>query len=465
MIYYIGLGTNIGDLYQNLENVIINISNIKALRILKKSSFHKTQPWGKTDQSDFLNAVIMIETDIEPINLLMIFKNIETEMGKNIKEKWGPRIIDIDILFCDDITMNNENLTIPHPYLHEREFVLLPMIEIASDFIHPVFNLSIKDVFKRYIYTKNFKNKKIIVAGDLMLDHYLFGNVERISPEAPVPIVDIKQQEYRLGGAANVVNNIHSLSATPIVVGLTGVDSYSDILINHLNKKGITTEYIIKDNTRPTTVKSRIFASGQQIMRYDQEQRQDVSEKIEIMIIEALENSIDKADAIILEDYNKGLLTPKIIEYAIEKANKKEIPITVDPKFKNFFLYKNCTVFKPNFNELQKNLNIDIVDDDSLKIAAKNLFAKISPKYLIITLGERGLMLFDKTDNIMHIPTFAKEVFDVSGAGDTVISVLTLCLAAGEDIKNAATIANKAAGIVCGKMGIHPITINEIFAL
>ncbi|MCL2063103.1 MAG: D-glycero-beta-D-manno-heptose-7-phosphate kinase [Candidatus Cloacimonetes bacterium] len=309
---------------------------------------------------------------------------------------------------------------------------------------------------------EGFKEKKIAVIGDLMIDHYLWGQVERISPEAPVPIVDIYKQDFCLGGAANVVNNIISLKAMPVVIGLIGDDNYSEILLSLFKEKNIRTDFIIKDNSRPTTVKSRIFASAQQVMRYDQEQKNDISECIENSILKNIDSALENADALLIEDYNKGLLTSKIIRKAIYKANELKIPVTVDPKFKNFFEYQYCTVFKPNFNELQKNLNIEILDDESLNVAAYELFKRINPDHLIITLGEKGLKIFDKNNNVSHIPTFAKEVFDVSGAGDTVISVLTLCLSVGLDIKTSAIIANHAAGAVCGKRGIHPATVNDI---
>ena len=314
-------------------------------------------------------------------------------------------------------------------------------------------------------YLDSFREKKIVVIGDLMLDHYLWGQVERISPEAPVPVVDVNRQEFRLGGAANVVNNITSLGATPLVIGLVGNDMFADTLADIFKQNGIETKHIIKDENRPTTVKSRIFASGQQVIRFDTEERHDIASEIEQKVIEKLDLAIKEADAVIIEDYNKGLLTPKVITHAINIANKKQIPITVDPKFKNFFAYENSTVFKPNFVELQKNLNIEIKSESDLHKAAGELFERIKPKYLVITLGEKGLMIFEKEKETIQIPTFAKEVFDVSGAGDTVISVLTLCLSIGLDIKTSAIIANHAAGAVCGKRGIHPATREDVLGM
>jgi len=308
------------------------------------------------------------------------------------------------------------------------------------------------------------KKKKIVVIGDLMLDHYLWGQVERISPEAPVPIVDIKKQEFRLGGASNVVNNLISLGANPFVIGLIGKDTNADYLVHILQQHQVKTSYLVVDDSRPTTVKSRIFASSQQVIRYDIEEKKDISLEIEKKILEQLLIIIPQADAVLLEDYNKGLLTEKIILKAIELANQFKIPITVDPKYKNFFTYQNCTVFKPNFVELQKNMGIDINNDQELLTAAKELYQRVKPLYLIITLGDRGLIVLDNHQEITRIPTFAQEVFDVSGAGDTVISALTLCLAAKLDIRTSAIIANHAAGAVCGKRGIHAVTPEDIIA-
>jgi rfaE bifunctional protein kinase chain/domain len=304
--------------------------------------------------------------------------------------------------------------------------------------------------------------KKIAVLGDLMLDQYLWGSADRISAEAPIPVVDIKNREYRLGGAANVVNNIYSMNAEPIVIGLLGCDNYATEMIDILKKMKIKTDFILQDKARHTTLKTRIFSSNHQMLRYDLENREDISQALENKLNYMITMALEKADALIIEDYNKGLLTPKIIKHAIKTARKKQIPITVDPKFNHFFEYIDAVVFKQNFLELQKNLNIEIKDDNDLKNAATELFKRINPEYLVITLGEKGLKIYDKHINETHIPTFAKEVFDVSGAGDTVISVLTLCLTLGLDIKTSAILANHAAGAVCGKKGIHPATIEDV---
>lgn len=315
-------------------------------------------------------------------------------------------------------------------------------------------------VIKKII--SQFSERRIAVIGDMMLDHYLWGTVDRISAEAPVPVVDIKKEEYRLGGAANVVHNLTSLNSKADVYGVCGNDKYSEQLNLLFKEIEVNSAFIINDETRPTTLKTRVIASQQQIVRCDFEKREDIGKVIEDELIALLTANIKSYDAIILEDYNKGLLSKELIKKTIELAVQNNIPITVDPKFKNFFEYKNCTVFKPNLLELQKNLGLEITNHQELINAAKALFDRVTPEYLIITRGEKGLIIFDKELNQFEIPTFAREVFDVSGAGDTVISVLTLCLACGCHIQDAAIIANHAAGAVCGKIGIAPASIKDI---
>ncbi|HOQ80847.1 MAG TPA: D-glycero-beta-D-manno-heptose-7-phosphate kinase [Candidatus Cloacimonadota bacterium] len=316
--------------------------------------------------------------------------------------------------------------------------------------------MEVKKVFKK------FAKQKIAVIGDLMLDHYLWGTVDRISPEAPVPVVDIKREEYRLGGAANVISNITSLNAIADAYGICGQDKYAEILENLLDEIGVNKKFIIADHSRPTTLKSRIMAGHQQVTRCDFEKRHYLSEEVENKLLEKLEENVNSYSAIILEDYNKGLLSERIITETIKLAQKHNIPVTVDPKFINFFNYKEVDVFKPNLNELQKNLGIEIHSEDQLRNAAKEIFQRINPKYLVVTRGEKGLIIFNRKMEEYIIPTFAREVFDVSGAGDTMISVLTICLACNCDIKEAAIIANHASGAVCGKIGISPVTQKDI---
>jgi len=315
---------------------------------------------------------------------------------------------------------------------------------------------------KTEAFFQKFMEKKIVVLGDLMLDYYLYGVIERISPEAPVPIVDIKNYQQSMGGAANVANNVLSLTAMPLVVGIVGKDGGGEIILQDMKDAQMGVDYIISDKDRPTTMKNRILVAQQQIIRFDAEVTTDISADLEKQVMKNIDLALKDADALIIEDYNKGLLTPKVIKHAINKAKSKGIIITVDPKHKNFFEYKDVTVFKPNVSELQKILNVTITTDDDLQNAAKTVFERINPKYLVVTLGEKGLKIFDKTGRILNVPTYAREVYDVSGAGDTVIAALTLCLSVGQDIHMSAIVANHAAGIVCGKRGVHPATIDEI---
>ncbi|HNX00356.1 MAG TPA: D-glycero-beta-D-manno-heptose-7-phosphate kinase [Candidatus Cloacimonadota bacterium] len=307
-----------------------------------------------------------------------------------------------------------------------------------------------------------FKKKKILVIGDIMLDHYIHGSVDRISPEAPVPVLEVKREEYRLGGSANVAENLITLGAEVCIIGIVGNDQPGKQILKQLKGKKIDTQGVFVSEERPTTVKTRIIANQQQIVRIDKEKHEDIPSSMEKTILGKVISLINTYDAVIMEDYNKGLLTEHMIESIISLCNKSKKLVAVDPKFKNFFAYRNCTVFKPNFSELQKNLGIMIETEDQFQEAVAKLEERIKAKYLIITRGEKGLTVFSKGSKVVSIPTFAREIFDVSGAGDTVISTLTLGLAAGCDIETAALIANHAAGVVCGKIGTSVAKSNEI---
>ncbi len=309
---------------------------------------------------------------------------------------------------------------------------------------------------------KNFTQKNILVLGDIMLDHYIWGRVERISPEAPVPVLDMQREEFRLGGAANVAMNLKALGANVHLCGVIGDDVAGSQVSSLLLKQGILSEAVVIDKKRFTTKKTRIGAVTQQIIRIDFEDRIDISAKLEKQIIKAINRLIPAMDAIIIEDYNKGLLTQTVIEETIKIAKKHKKLIAVDPKQKNFFMYKNVDVFKPNYAEMQKNLGLIFETEAEFDKQARLLKEKIKCNNLVITRGEKGLYVYTDGNKVHHIPTFAREVFDVSGAGDTVISALTLALCEGCEISLAAIIANHAAGIVCSKIGTATVTIEEI---
>ena len=312
---------------------------------------------------------------------------------------------------------------------------------------------------------KGFEGKRIAVIGDMMLDGYFWGDVKRISPEAPVPVLEVEDEFFRFGGAANVAYNILTLGGIPVPVGVIGNDNYGNIFSSLLKEKNIEGSGIIIDNDRPTTTKTRVIANSQHVVRIDKESKAYISNKIESKISSYLESTIDKLDGIILQDYNKGILTPSLISKIITLANKKNIMITVDPKFDNFFEYKNVTVFKPNKKETETVLGIRIKDDKDISSAGKNLLHKLNSEYVLLTLGEEGIAVFEKGDKERRMPTKARKVADVSGAGDTVISTLTIGLAAGANIYEACFLANYAAGIVCGEVGIVPIEKEKLFEI
>jgi len=310
---------------------------------------------------------------------------------------------------------------------------------------------------------KGFDGKRIAVIGDMMLDGYFWGDVKRISPEAPVPVLEVEDEFFRFGGAANVAYNILTLGGIPIPVGVIGNDTYGQIFSSLLKEKKIDSAGIVIDNERPTTTKTRVIANNQHVVRIDKESKAYINNHIESKILYFIESEVNKIDGIILQDYNKGILTPSLISKIISIANKKNILITVDPKFDNFFEYKNVTVFKPNRKETETVLGIRIKSDKDISSAGRNLLQKLNSKYVLLTLGEGGIAVFEKGDKERRMPTKAIKVADVSGAGDTVISTLTIGLAAGADIYEACFLANYAAGIVCGEVGIVPIEKDLLF--
>lgn len=308
-----------------------------------------------------------------------------------------------------------------------------------------------------------FNGKRIAVVGDLMLDSYYWGNVNRISPEAPVPVVEIESESLRLGGAANVANNIKALGGIPILFGVVGVDQNGTKLENIATENGFDIAGIVQDNDRPTTVKTRVIANGQHVVRIDKEVKKDISKKIYTDLLNKLNSNILNIDGIILEDYNKGVLCHEMIKGAIEIANKHKKMISVDPKFNNFFEYKNVGVFKPNRKEAEEALGMRLHDTQSVEIAGEKLLSALNAESILITRGELGMSIFSKKENIHHLPTTARKVADVSGAGDTVISTLTMVLSTGASLLEAAAIANTAGGIVCGEVGIVPIVKEELY--
>ena len=300
----------------------------------------------------------------------------------------------------------------------------------------------------------------IAVIGDVMIDKYIWGKISRISPEAPVPVVEVETQTQRLGGAANVANNVQSLGCSPLLIGVAGEDDEYQQLKDILEKQKCSTEGIVSDASRSTTVKTRVIAHHQHVVRIDHEKTHDIDEKTEQKILSLLEQQIKSLDAIILEDYNKGLITASLIEKVIALARKHDTVITVDPKFNHFLQYKHVTLFKPNKKETEEALGIRITTEQDVVNAGKKLLDTLKAENVLLTRSEHGMSLFERNGTVTHIPTKARKVADVSGAGDTVIATMTAFLAAGATAQEAASLANTAGGIVCGEVGIVPIDVN-----
>ncbi len=305
------------------------------------------------------------------------------------------------------------------------------------------------------------KGKSIAVIGDVMLDRYFWGTVSRISPEAPVPVIDVENESFHLGGAANVAQNLKSLGIEPLLCGVIGNDNSGKSFVEISNNLGINSEGLYIDDKRPTTVKTRIIGNNQQIARIDREVRADISYKGLEYIISKL-SKINNLAGIILEDYNKGAVTHQLIISVIEFALKNNIPIYVDPKKDNFMLYKGVTVFKPNRKEAAEAIGLTLRTKDDIIEAGKKLLEMLNCKNVLITLGAEGMMLFENSGAISSVPTKARHVADVSGAGDTAIATMAASLAGNASIKEAAALANNASGIVCEKPGIVSIEINEL---
>lgn len=321
-----------------------------------------------------------------------------------------------------------------------------------------------KFTLKKLSQLKNsFEGRNVAVVGDMMLDGYFWGAVKRISPEAPVPIVEVDDEFFRFGGAANVALNIIKLGGTPFPIGVLGTDNDAKTFMKLLQTNEIDAEGIFADSSRPTTVKVRVIAHNHHLVRIDRESKEYINEKLRKQLFAYLQFNINKFDAIILQDYNKGVLSPQFIKSIIQLANEKNKIITVDPKFDNFFSYKDVTVFKPNRKETEDALGLRINNDEQISKAGKILLQKLRSKYLLLTLGEKGISLFQNGVKEKRIQTKARNVADVSGAGDTVIATLTMALAAGAKIEEAAYLANFAGGLVCEESGIVPIELENLF--
>jgi len=307
---------------------------------------------------------------------------------------------------------------------------------------------------------ENFNKFNVLIVGDVMIDTYFLGKVDRISPEAPVPIIARSNIESRLGGAGNVLINIKSLGANPILCSVIGNDEKSKLLLSLLDKRKVSKEGIICDDSRITTVKTRIIGDNQHLLRVDEEITSNISKALENKLVEKIDNILNnnKIDAIIFQDYDKGVITPFIINKIVKLSQIKSIPTLVDPKKRNFMQFKGVTMFKPNFKEFVEGLKLDIEKSNfnELHNAAQKLQKEHDIQTIMITLSELGVYI-SKNGSFHQIPAEIRAIADVSGAGDTVISTASLCLAAGIPINDIAKISNLAGGIVCESVGVVPI--------
>ncbi len=292
-----------------------------------------------------------------------------------------------------------------------------------------------------------------------MLDIYLIGDVDRISPEAPVPVVRVQERKRALGGAANVAQNVIAFGGKCALVCAIGPDASGDAVIEMFEEVGADVGSLIRVS-RATTTKTRVTARSQQLLRFDEEDDSDLTGSDEEHLKQAITKTIATADALILEDYNKGVLTPGVIRHSISEAQKRGIPIVVDPKYKHFFAYKGSTIFKPNRRELESALGASV--DINNSAALPDVLRELEVEHLLLTLGEKGMVLISKDGEIGRIPTTAREVYDVVGAGDTVTAYLAGVMAAGGSVAEAAIISNFAAGVEVGKLGAATVSPAEV---
>ncbi|HYB20575.1 MAG TPA: D-glycero-beta-D-manno-heptose-7-phosphate kinase [Thermodesulfobacteriota bacterium] len=307
-----------------------------------------------------------------------------------------------------------------------------------------------------------FKNARLMVIGDLMVDEYIWGSVSRISPEAPVPVVSVTSESLRLGGAGNVVNNIHSLGGKVLIGGVVGNDEMGRKIVQDLHKMGIETKGIVVEPDWITTVKTRIIAHNQQVVRYDREIVRPIRPEALQKILSLLEDRINGLDAVLISDYGKGVICPDLVERVRSLALGAGKIISVDPKVKNFPLFQRVTIITPNHHEAGQAAGRWIQTEEDLMQVGRQLLDQLQSNAILITRGEKGMTLFQDTGEITNIPTMAQEVFDVTGAGDTVISVLTMALAVGANPKQAALLSNYAAGIVVGEVGTATLKASEL---
>lgn len=308
----------------------------------------------------------------------------------------------------------------------------------------------------------SIRGRAVIVFGDVMLDEFVWGDVTRISPEAPVPVVDVRRESVRLGGAANVVANLRALGVEALLVGIIGRDRAGERVRAELREADANDELLVVDATRPTTTKTRIIAHSQLVVRTDRELRAPVTAEIEEQLIGLLKRALRHADAFIVSDYEKGAVTPRTLSQVLPLAHNASVPVLIDPKFRNFDSYRPATLVTPNHHEALRLTNGDDDSEAGIAQAARAIQSRLGCRAVLVTRGERGMILLEEEANPICVPTVAREVYDVTGAGDTVIAALGAGLAAGASLLEAAMLANHAAGVVVGKVGTATASPEEI---
>ncbi len=303
---------------------------------------------------------------------------------------------------------------------------------------------------------------RVLVVGDIILDHYIWGNASRLSPEAPVPVVWANKEDFLLGGASNVAFNLCRLGTKTCLSGMIGKDFYGKMLSQTLQEESIDKTGVISSKARPTTLKARVIAKHQQVVRIDWESTQELPLNVNRRIVKAIKKNVDKFDAVIIEDYGKGVVNPYLIEEVVNFCQKKDKIVTVDPKENHFNLYKGVTALTPNLKEAEYSANMKVNTDRELNLLGEVILDTYRPQALLVTLGEKGMRLFLEEGDIFHLPTYAREVFDVSGAGDTVIAVFTAAQAAGASFLEAACLSNIAASIVVERVGASTVNPCEL---
>lgn len=311
-------------------------------------------------------------------------------------------------------------------------------------------------------YLGRFRRTRVLVLGDVMVDEYVWGTVSRISPEAPVPVVAVRSESVRVGGAANVASNIAALGGDVRIVGVVGNDTAAERLSHELELAGVKADGLIVDGSRPTTVKSRVVAGSQHVVRFDRESDAPLDRRIRARVLQRVRDELPQADALLVSDYAKGLVSPGLMRQVLTLAGHLGKIVAVDPKVQHLSLFRGVTVVAPNHHEAAAAARILVRKDADLLRVGRLLLRRLRSRAVLITRGEQGMSLFETGKPVAHIPTFAREVYDVTGAGDTVMAALSLALAAGAGMQEAAILANYAAGVVVGKRGTATVSRTEL---